>query len=139
MPRRSHIKDLWKEQRLFAGRAVLAAFFVVGMLLLVVGRVFYLTVARHGYYLQASQGNRIRFEPLPANRGLILDRNGTVLVDNQPGFQLGTGSRADSGCRSDTSSPRRDRPDRARRYRPGEADDPVPPPLRQCADPAGPF
>jgi penicillin-binding protein 2 len=88
MTRRSHIKDPWAEQRLFVGRAVVAAIFVVGMLLLVVGRTFYLTVARHDYYLQASQGNQIRFEPLPANRGLILDRNGTVLVDNRPGFQL---------------------------------------------------
>jgi penicillin-binding protein 2 len=88
MTRRSHIKDPWREQRLFVGRAVFAGLFVVVMLLLVVGRGFYLTVARHDYYLQASQGNRIRFEPLPANRGLILDRNGTVLVDNQPGFQL---------------------------------------------------
>jgi penicillin-binding protein 2 len=88
MTRRSHIKDLWKEQRLFVGRAVVAAIVVVAMLLLVLGRAFYLTVTRHDYYVQASQGNRIRLEPLPANRGLILDRNGTVLVDNQPGFQL---------------------------------------------------
>ena len=88
MPRRSHIKDLWKEQRLFVGRAVVAAIVVFAMLLLVLGRAFYLTVFRHDFYVQASQGNRIRFEPLPANRGLILDRNGTVLVDNEPGFQL---------------------------------------------------
>ena len=87
MTRRSHIKDLWKEQRLFVGRVVVAAIFVVAMLLLVVGRVFYLTVARHDYYLQASQGNRIRFEPLPGNWGLNLDRT-HLLVDNQPGFQL---------------------------------------------------
>ena len=88
MTRRTHIKDLWKEQRLFIGRAIFAGFFVIVALAVVVARLFYLQVVRHDYYVQASQGNRVRLEPLPANRGLILDRNGTVLVDNQPGYQL---------------------------------------------------
>lgn len=88
MTRRTHIKDLWKEQRLFIGRAIFAGFFVIVALAIVVARLFYLQVVRHDYYVQASQGNRVRLEPQPANRGLILDRNGTVLVDNQPGYQL---------------------------------------------------
>jgi penicillin-binding protein 2 len=88
MTRRGHIKDLWKEQRLFIGRALFAAIFVTVALSLVIARLFYLQVVRHDYFVQASQGNRVRLEPLPANRGLILDRNGTVLVDNQPGYQL---------------------------------------------------
>jgi penicillin-binding protein 2 len=88
MPRRAHIKDLWKEQRLFIGRALAAVIVVVALSALLVGRLFYLQVIRHTYYVEASQGNRVRLEPLPANRGLILDRNGTVMVDNQPGYQL---------------------------------------------------
>ena len=88
MTRRTHIKDLWKEQRLFIGRAIFAGIFVIVALAVVVARLFYLQVVRHDFYVQASQGNRVRLEPLPANRGLILDRNGTVLVDNQPGYQL---------------------------------------------------
>lgn len=85
---RTHIKDLWKEQRLFIGRALFAGIFVAVALALVIARLFYLQVVRHDYFVQASQGNRVRLEPLPANRGLILDRHGTVLVDNQPGYQL---------------------------------------------------
>ena len=30
----------------------------------------------------------VRLDPIPASRGLILDRNGKVLVDNEPAFQL---------------------------------------------------
>src|SRR5207244_2373014 len=35
-----------------------------------------------------SQGNRVRNEPIPAARGLILDRNGEVIAGNQPAYQL---------------------------------------------------
>ncbi len=88
MTRRSHIKDQWKEQRLFGGRVIAAAIFVVALILTTVARLTYLTVFRHDFYTEASQGNRVRFEPLPASRGLILDRNGAVLVDNEPAYQL---------------------------------------------------
>ena len=52
------------------------------------GRLYLLQVIRHDYYADLSQGNRVRTEPIPASRGLILDRNGTVLVDNEPAYQL---------------------------------------------------
>ena len=47
-----------------------------------------LQVVRYDYYAELSQGNRVRIEPLPAQRGLILDRNGEVLAENRPAFQL---------------------------------------------------
>jgi penicillin-binding protein 2 len=47
-----------------------------------------LQVVRYDYYADLSQGNRVRVEPLPAQRGLILDRNGAVLAENRPAFQL---------------------------------------------------
>ena len=43
---------------------------------------------RHDYYAELSQGNRVRTEPIPAARGLILDRNGEVVAGNQPAYQL---------------------------------------------------
>ena len=43
---------------------------------------------RHDYYTELSQGNRVRTEPIPAARGLILDRNGKVFAANQPAYQL---------------------------------------------------
>ncbi len=51
-------------------------------------RLSLLQVVRHDYYLELSQGNRARIEPIPANRGLILDRTGKVLAENQPAYQL---------------------------------------------------
>ena len=45
-------------------------------------------MVRHEYYSELSQGNRVRTEPIPAARGLILDRNGEVVAANQPAYQL---------------------------------------------------
>ena len=47
-----------------------------------------LQVSRHAYYSELSQGNRVRTEPIPAARGLILDRAGEVIAGNQPAYQL---------------------------------------------------
>jgi len=53
-----------------------------------IGRLILLQVVRHEYYSDLSQGNRVRTEPIPAARGLILDRNGEVVASNQPAYQL---------------------------------------------------
>jgi penicillin-binding protein 2 len=47
-----------------------------------------LQIVRYDHYLDLSLGNRTRIEPIPANRGLILDRSGTVLAENQASYQL---------------------------------------------------
>src|ERR1700688_2170599 len=86
--RQSRIKNYFAENRLFAVRSVIAGL-IAGALLIGVGtRLFYLQVLRHDYYSNLSQGNRIRTEPIPPSRGLILDRHGVVLADNLPAFQI---------------------------------------------------
>ena len=86
--RQSRIKNFHAENRLFAVRSVVAGL-VAGLLLILVGcRLFYLQVLKYDYYSTLSQGNRIRTEPIPPSRGLILDRNGVVLADNLPAFQI---------------------------------------------------
>jgi len=82
------IKDHWAEQRLFESRALTAAFIIAALTIVLVGRLVVLQVMRYDYYAELSQGNRVRLEPLPAQRGLILDRNGQVLAENRPAFQL---------------------------------------------------
>jgi len=82
------IKDHWGEQRLFERRAVAAAIIIIALTVVLIGRLVVLQVARYDYYAELSQGNRVRVEPLPAQRGLILDRNGKVLAENRPAFQL---------------------------------------------------
>ena len=84
----ARLKDHWAEQRLF-GRRVLAAVLVMLLLVAALGaRLYYLQVVRHEYFSELSQGNRIRIEPLPPSRGLILDRNGVPLALNRPAYQL---------------------------------------------------
>src|SRR6186997_765050 len=82
------IKDHWAEQRLFERRAMAAAIIVISLTVVLIGRRVVLQVFRYDYYAELSQGNRVRVEPLPAQRGLILDRNGAVLAENHPAFQL---------------------------------------------------
>jgi penicillin-binding protein 2 len=85
---RVRIKDHWNEQRIFSQRT-LGAFVVIAVLMVaLIARLTYLQVTRHDYYLGLSQGNQVRLDPIPASRGLIRDRNGVVLADNEPAYQL---------------------------------------------------
>jgi penicillin-binding protein 2 len=51
-------------------------------------RLYYLQVMASEQYEVAAQANRIRIVPVEAPRGRILDRNGTVLVDNRISVQV---------------------------------------------------
>lgn len=82
------IKDHWKEQRLFDQRALVASAIGAILLCILAGRLVLLQVMRYDYYSQQSQFNRVRVEPIPAARGLLLDRNGETLAGGQPGYQL---------------------------------------------------
>src|SRR5689334_438823 len=88
MPRHSRIKDHYAEQQLFLRRVMLTGGVIALSIVVLIARLFYLQVVRYDYYLELSQGNRIRHEPLPPNRGLILDRNGIPLGLNAPSYQL---------------------------------------------------
>lgn len=88
MLRSVRIKDHHSEQQLFERRAVAAALLMVLALGSVIARLVYLQVVRYDYYAGESQGNQIKIEPIPPNRGLILDRNGLPLATNAPSYQL---------------------------------------------------
>ncbi|MBV8974734.1 MAG: penicillin-binding protein 2, partial [Sinobacteraceae bacterium] len=82
------IKDHWREQRLFDQRALVCAAAMGLATLALIVRLFVLQVSRHDYYADLSQGNRVRTEPIPAARGLILDRHGELIAGSQPAYQL---------------------------------------------------
>jgi penicillin-binding protein 2 len=88
MASRVRIKDHWNEQRHFLQRTLGAVIIMAVLSVALIGRLVYLQILRHDYYLELSQGNRVRLDPIPASRGLILDRNGSVLADNEPAYQL---------------------------------------------------
>jgi penicillin-binding protein 2 len=82
------IKDHWREQRLFDQRAFACAAVMGLATIALIARLFLLQVSRHDYYADLSQGNRVRTEPIPAARGLILDRDGELIAGSQPAYQL---------------------------------------------------
>jgi penicillin-binding protein 2 len=82
------IKDHWREQRLFDQRALVCAAVIGLATVALIVRLFVLQVSRHDYYSELSQGNRVRTEPIPAARGLILDRYGELIAGSQPTYQL---------------------------------------------------
>ena len=88
MARTSRIKDHWREQQLFTGRLLGSVVIVLCLTGLVVARLVQLQVGKYEYYSAQSSGNRIRVQPIPPIRGLILDRNGRVLAENTPSYQL---------------------------------------------------
>ena len=85
---RLRVKNNVLEQRIFTGRVTLAGAIVALLLFTILGRLFYLQVVQHSYYADLSQGNRIRIDPMPPDRGIIVDRRGTVLAENTPAYQL---------------------------------------------------
>jgi penicillin-binding protein 2 len=82
------IKDHWREQRMFDRRALVIGALMALATFGLIARLVLLQVVRHEYYSDLSQGNRVRTEPIPAARGLILDRSGEVVAANQPAYQL---------------------------------------------------
>ncbi len=84
----SPIKDHHSERRLFIARVILSVVFVLLLLGIVVARLVQLQVVNYEYFAERSQGNRVRIEPVPPIRGLVLDRRGRVLAENFPAYQL---------------------------------------------------
>ena len=82
------LKDHWQEQRLFLSRIIAAAVIVVLLSGLLVTRLVQLQIVDYQRFAELSQGNRFRIEPLPPNRGLIYDRNGLVIAENLPSWEL---------------------------------------------------
>lgn len=51
-------------------------------------RLWHLQVLQGAKYRYQSENNRLRLEDIPAQRGIIFDRNGTPLVENRPAYHL---------------------------------------------------
>jgi len=66
----------------FSAGLVLFCFFIL------FARFFYLQVIQHDYYATRANENRISLVPIVPNRGLIIDRNGTILARNYSAFTL---------------------------------------------------
>lgn len=83
-----HIKDANREKSIFAFRSVIALFIVLGMLSGLVARLYHLQIDNFSHYQTLSDQNRMQLRSVTPTRGLIYDRNGVLLADNQPIFSL---------------------------------------------------
>src|SRR5690242_20388164 len=62
---------------------------VAFVLLAVLGvRLYYLQIVKGDYYSERAENQRIRHIPIPAPRGVIFDRNGKILVDSRPTWNV---------------------------------------------------
>ncbi|MCP1328270.1 penicillin-binding protein 2, partial [Halomonas sp. 707D4] len=86
--RRDTLKNAEQELRIFRVRSLLAILFVLVLTGVLASRLAYLQIVQHELYTTRSEKNRVRVEPLPPNRGLIFDRNGVLLAENRPTYNL---------------------------------------------------
>ncbi len=84
----SSFRDHITEARLFAGRNIVAAIFVLAFIAILVLRLGKLQLLDHKHFTTKSIDNRVRVEPIPPTRGLIYDRNGVLLAQNLPVYSL---------------------------------------------------
>ncbi|MDN3614319.1 penicillin-binding protein 2 [Vibrio gallaecicus] len=86
--RRSQIRDYKAEARLFTSRAFVAFIGIVIMMGTLVANLYNIQVNQYQDYKTRSNDNRIKVVPIAPNRGLIYDRNGVLLAENRPVFNL---------------------------------------------------
>ena len=83
-----------KERPLFVGVRLppwrfFIAFSVVGCLILgLLAKSYWMQVVQHATYQKQAEDNRLRHVPIPSQRGIVRDRNGVVLVENIPSFDV---------------------------------------------------
>src|SRR5262245_40260362 len=51
-------------------------------------RLYYMQIVKGQYYSDKAENQRIRLIPIPAPRGAIFDRNGKILVDSRPTYNV---------------------------------------------------
>ncbi len=82
------LKDYSRESITFTSRSAIAFGFVMLLMLVLIGRIYYLQVIEHDRYAAISENNRVQLQPVAPRRGLIYDRNGVLLADNRPNFSV---------------------------------------------------
>ncbi len=76
------------DQDFYKQRLVRIAFCIAGAFFILFVRLFYLQVIQGEELRRLSENNCIRLQSTNPSRGLIFDRNGMLLVDNRPAFDL---------------------------------------------------
>lgn len=72
----------------FLSRALFVGILQIGLVLILLGRMYYLQIFEGSHYHLLAEGNRIFSRPLVPLRGQFYDRNGNILVGNETSFRL---------------------------------------------------
>ena len=86
--RRPDIRNNAAEAAAFRTRALIGFGAVVLALGVLAGWYFKLQVVDHDIYAKRSEANRIKPRPVVPGRGLILDRKGRILAENEQAYRL---------------------------------------------------
>ncbi len=82
------IRDHKSEINLFRNRVIVAFIGIFIFTFVLVGNLYKLQVENFESYQTRADGNRIKVLPIAPTRGLIYDRNGVLLAENQLVFDL---------------------------------------------------
>jgi penicillin-binding protein 2 len=85
---RWQLKDREAERRLFARRMLVASIVVALLFAALLVKLINLQITQYDYFAARADGNRLHSQYVPPARGLIYDRSGELLADNQPIFNL---------------------------------------------------
>ncbi|MES2141796.1 MAG: penicillin-binding protein 2 [Pseudomonadota bacterium] len=81
-------KNIYQEHKLFKRRAFAILIGITLLTIILLGRLIYLQVFQHKLYTTLARQNQLGLVPIEPNRGLIYDRNGVLLAENKPIFNL---------------------------------------------------
>jgi penicillin-binding protein 2 len=82
------LRDRQRESQIIQTRLIWTLVIVVVVMLALISRMIWLQWAQHDRYRALADQNRIQTQPISPPRGLLLDRHGRILADNQPDFSL---------------------------------------------------
>ena len=76
------------DQKIPQGRLALFSYVSVTFIVLLLVGFWKLQVVQSGHFADLAERNQIRYIPIIAPRGAMLDREGRVLVDSYPSFSI---------------------------------------------------
>jgi penicillin-binding protein 2 len=82
------LRDRQRESQIIQTRLIWTLVIVVVVMLALISRMIWLQWAQHDRFRALADQNRIQTQPISPPRGLLLDRHGRILADNQPDFSL---------------------------------------------------
>lgn len=98
------IKHEQDERRLFERRAMIGFVVIALLMSALLARYVWLQVVAFDSFSTRSESNRLAVRPVVPNRGIIYDRRGRIIADNQPAYRLEVIPEAVAGDAADLDS-----------------------------------